>query len=194
MRKTSMLALVMVLAGASTALAEDDGAKKACEGGGRGHHFAELDKNADGKVTRDELLARAEARFNEADANKDGRVTDDEREVQHAKRKTAHFAKRDANGDGKLSPAEVERMPDEVFARHDTNGDKFLSAAELEAFELRARHHHDAEEDDEDGVTREAMRERNEKRFVKLDKNRDGAITQDELAHKHGRHRRHDDA
>lgn len=191
MKKSSFLAVFMVLAGAASAVAQPDGhAKHGGDGhGGPKHHFEQLDENKDGKVTRLELLAHAEARFNDADADKNGRVTRDEREVQHAKRKAAHFKKRDVNGDGKLSQQEVDKMPDEVFARHDSNGDKFLSQSELEAFELRAHFFHDADEDEDDGLTREAMRSHSEKRFGKLDKNGDGAITQDEMAkHGHGHH------
>ena len=45
--------------------------------------FATLDANGDGKVSRDEFLAQAGARFDRMDANKDGFVTPDEMKGAH---------------------------------------------------------------------------------------------------------------
>jgi hypothetical protein len=40
--------------------------------------FAKADANGDGRISRDEFLARAAARFDRMDANKDGALTPDE--------------------------------------------------------------------------------------------------------------------
>jgi Ca2+-binding EF-hand superfamily protein len=53
----------------------------------RGHHGAQGKAmlGPDGKVTREEFLARAAARFDRLDANKDGLVTAEEMRAGHAK-------------------------------------------------------------------------------------------------------------
>ena len=45
-----------------------------------------LDKDGDGKVSKAEALAQAEARFNRADANQDGFLTAEEVPARHGKR------------------------------------------------------------------------------------------------------------
>ena len=45
--------------------------------------FAKADANGDGRISRDEFLARAAARFDRLDANKDGALTTDELRAGH---------------------------------------------------------------------------------------------------------------
>lgn len=56
----------------------------------RGNHKLRADADGDGKVSRDEVLARAAERFDRADANKDGFLTQDEMKSQRGKRHHHH--------------------------------------------------------------------------------------------------------
>src|SRR5690606_26632331 len=81
--------------------------------GGRGAHmFEQVDTDKSGDLSKAEMQAAAEARFDAADTNGDGVLT---REEADAARKAMHekmeaqrgdpakrFARADANGDGKL--------------------------------------------------------------------------------------------
>lgn len=67
---TVTLACLIALGTASVAFANG--------GFGPGKHFAKIDTNADGKVTKAEHAKAAEARFTLMDANKDGVLTMDE--------------------------------------------------------------------------------------------------------------------
>ena len=67
---TVTLACLLALGTASIAFAN--------EGFGPGKHFAKIDANADGKVTKAEHAKAADARFTLMDANKDGVLTMDE--------------------------------------------------------------------------------------------------------------------
>ena len=51
--------------------------------GGHGGHFKRVDADSDGKVSRAEALAAAEAAFARADANGDGFVTPEEMKAAH---------------------------------------------------------------------------------------------------------------
>ena len=50
---------------------------------GHGGHFKRMDSDNDGKVSRAEALAAAEAAFSRADANQDGFVTAEEMKAAH---------------------------------------------------------------------------------------------------------------
>jgi len=76
-------------------------------------HFAQVDSNGDGRVTQEELVARAQARatkmaehrFERQDTNDDGVITEDEITEKAAQ----HFDLVDTNGDGFISDDEAER-------------------------------------------------------------------------------------
>jgi hypothetical protein len=93
-------------------------------GGGAKRH---MDQNQDGKVTLDEALAGAKARFTKVDANKDGAITKDETQgrFQHM------INKKDANKDGKITLAEMETGVRTWFQAADANQDKVLAGDEL---------------------------------------------------------------
>ena len=104
--------------------------------------------------------------FTAADANKDGKLTADELTAWRA----AQVRSIDANADGKLSADEItafamsqiqSRIADRTKAmvtKLDTDGDGLLSASELLARPMASPD------------------------FQRLDRNGDGAVTQDELA------------
>jgi hypothetical protein len=58
-------------------------------------HVARLDTDKDGKVSRQEYLARQSEAFSKADANGDGFVTPDEMAARHEKHRAAMSARRD---------------------------------------------------------------------------------------------------
>ena len=125
--------------------------------GGRGRpdaaqSFQRLDKNQDGKLTRDELPERIADRIMAADTDGDGAVTQAELEAAGARMggrrgpnaqgrqgrqgrpdPAQMFAHLDKNQDGKLTKDELpERMAERLMAA-DTNGDGAITKAEFEA-------------------------------------------------------------
>ena len=161
------------------------------------------DADKDGKVTRAEFLAGAEARFAKLDANKDGVLTADE---MHAGRgKFGHrfggapglmpqdspspmgqgmggrmLDRLDTDKDGKISKAEFAAQSAERFARMDTNGDGKIDAAERSAAaEGGRRGGRGMSRMDRDGdgvITRAEYDAQSDQRFARLDANGDGFI------------------
>ena len=105
--------------------------------------FDELDKNKDGKLSRDELPrwkhgrpgGRGGERWAKLDANKDGRISREEAKADP--RLAERFDQLDLNKDGYLDKVDRElRMKqhrDAWFAAADTNKDGQLSKAEFDA-------------------------------------------------------------
>ncbi|AWH16904.1 hypothetical protein C1922_06000 [Stenotrophomonas sp. ZAC14D2_NAIMI4_7] len=107
--------------------------------------FDELDKNKDGKLSRDELPRWKHGRrgghggpdawMAKLDVNKDGRISREEAKADP--RLAARFDQMDVNKDGYLDKADRElRMKqhrDAWFAAADTNKDGQLSKAEFDA-------------------------------------------------------------
>lgn len=73
------------------------------------NHIASLDTDKDGKVSRQEFLARQSEAFSKADGNADGYVTKEELAAQHDKHHAEMAAVRDARraarGGGNAGPA-----------------------------------------------------------------------------------------
>lgn len=133
----------------STALT---GAAAAQNGGPRGADFETLDRTGDGRLTAEDIVQAADARFAEIDANGDGDVTEAEflahAEANAATRAARIFARLDADGDGVLSRDVLEarggkRMGglERLIDRFDADGDGGLDEAEFETAraELRER-------------------------------------------------------
>ncbi len=100
--------------------------------------FKDADKNADGKVTKDEFPGPPE-RFQALDRNQDGGVTADEIEAAlkdgmngEGGRGKRMFQRFDKDGDGKVSRAEFPGG-DEGFQAMDKNGDGFVTTDEVPA-------------------------------------------------------------
>jgi len=83
----------------------NDGAISRDEWKGKPKVFDRIDKNGDGKLTREVLAAAARrqaGRFNQMDTNNDGKISRDE-----WKGKPKRFDRLDANGDGVITKEEL---------------------------------------------------------------------------------------
>ena len=161
MKRTVLISSLTALALAGTALAavaaSDDKPGRAEHRGDRVMMlpFEDIDADADGKITPEEMQAHAELRFEEADADKDGLLDATEMQAQMLARATARIAERsarmiermDRDGDGKLSAEEMRAGPREgdrfarMLSRLDKDEDGALSREGFEAArEMRGAH------------------------------------------------------
>jgi len=143
--------VALALVAASGALAADGP-----PGQGRGEHWAKVDTDGDGAISKAEAEAgapRIARDFANLDADEDGRIT---REEMHAQMQARHAATReehraraeeryrsaDTNGDGALDLAEAQlgmpRMA-EHFAEIDADADGLVTREELQAAMLARR-------------------------------------------------------
>jgi Ca2+-binding EF-hand superfamily protein len=189
MKKAIVISILTALSGVAIAAAQPTD-KPAHEGGcgkGRVHHFEKLDKNADGKVTRDEMLSGITAHFDQADTNKDGTLSDAEQKAAHEKRSAERFSKEDKNGDGVLTQDELPAHFGERLMKLDANKDGKLTREELSKLgemhaQWKGRFHGDKADQPH---TRANLVAHVDQRFAKLDTNKDGALTPDEMAKGH---------
>jgi hypothetical protein len=120
------------------------------EAGPRGGHrgqgdpekmLAELDTNADGAISKEEIAAHKAKKFTEMDANKDGFLSEDEMIAAHEKKMADRKRKGagkmierlDTDKDGKVSAAEFSNHEMPGFDKIDTNKDGSISADERAA-------------------------------------------------------------
>jgi Ca2+-binding EF-hand superfamily protein len=147
----------------------------ALAGGGKDDHMKMMDTNGDGKVTATEHADGCRQMFTKMDSNQDGRVTAAEMDAAHPMMK--HHKDRDAttarNEDGHDKENAADKSYDqnakmrggkmmsssEKIAMMDTNGDKQLTAEEHAA-----------------GA---------KKMFTKMDTDRNGTLTAQELREGH---------
>jgi len=106
----------------------------------------------------------------------------------------------DTDGDGAVSVAELKARHQEFVARADANRDGVITREEMQALRAKRRAARQARrfpDANGDGVVDQAeYQSAAAERFAKLDKDGDGALTEDEAKagggdHHRGRHRRH---
>jgi Ca2+-binding protein (EF-Hand superfamily) len=119
-------------------------AHHARHGGHEGHGLKALDKDGDGRISRDEAAAapRLAQHFDAIDTNRDGFLTMDELKAARHAMHHAHWARIDTNNDGRISldeaKANAPRLA-EHFDQVDANHDGFISPEEMRA--AFAAHH-----------------------------------------------------
>ena len=155
MKRSTLIAGVAALsliaaAGGAVAFGKKDGHHGMRGGhGGPLQNFEEIDTNADGKVTKDEMEAHFKARFAKADTDGDGKLSAKEMQAAAQARQAERMAKRtarmiermDTDGDGMLSMAEMpgqDGRADKMFDRVDANGDGAITKDEMA--EMRGKH------------------------------------------------------
>ncbi len=192
---TILTALTVVAAGCAASASHKS---KGAHGGDRmpraERMFERIDTDKDGQITAADMQAFAAARFTRIDANADGTITREERKAarmaRRESRKADRFALVDVNGDGAISIEEMKaasgKRAERRFARLDTNADGVVSQAEMQA----AKGHRNGGKHGGKGegrwakrgpVTLEDMQVRSAKRFERMDANKDGIVTLDEL-------------
>ena len=121
----------------------------------------------------------------------EGRHDDD----MHGERTPPMFGQFDKNKDGRVSREEAREGMDRLFTEADTNKDGFISTEEMQAhhramreqFRQSMRDYWKKADTDGDGALSKAEAEAGKmprlvRDFEKLDKNKDGKLTQDEIA------------
>lgn len=146
MRKTMTLAAAAALAALPLAHAL---AQPGPGSGPRGPErmFERLDTDRDGRVTREEAMARLAERFAQADADRDGGVSlaefqaaplragavrpGDAGDGRRADRRAAMFRALDANSDGRVTLEEARPAAEARFRAADANGDGAITREEV---------------------------------------------------------------
>ncbi len=147
------------------------------EAGEKWERLGRLDKDSDGKVTAQELMAGRPSEagkgrpdpgemFKRSDKNKDGKLTEDEVPAPFWER----LSKLDKNGDDAVSPEEAKAG---AMAR--PGGQREGRPAPGEMFKR-------ADKNEDGKITKDEVPDETWERLGKLDKNQDGAVTKEEVS------------
>ncbi|MBK0056902.1 EF-hand domain-containing protein [Stenotrophomonas sp. S39] len=147
-RTPLLLALLLGTSATGIALAADTPATATAAANAPAQRHAKLDTNGDGVIDRSEAAAnpRLAAKFDALDKNKDGKLSRDELPRWKHGRRGGHgawMAKLDVNKDGRISREEAKADPRLAarFDQMDVNKDGYLDKADRE---LRMKQHRDA--------------------------------------------------
>jgi Ca2+-binding EF-hand superfamily protein len=142
------------------------------------HMLQEMDTNGDGRISLDEYLAAASARFKSIDSQNKGSI--DAADIASSKSAIARIDRRanamvkhlDTAGNGYVTQDEFVAAAQKRFARLDKNGD-----GKLTPDELATRWGHGAKDPSQASTKSVTFAQQ---RFDRLDSNHDGVVTIDE--------------
>jgi len=172
--------------------------------------LAMFDTNRDGKVTREEFLARVRSEFGRADLNSDGRISDEDlppmargRNVLKGEGRIGpmmggpmmggrgmmlgRLIEADANKDGVITLDEVTASATRRFEQLDRNKDGAIDKADFDALRKETtdyrvqRFMHEYGADKDRKVTRDQFFSRSKERFAEHDLNRDGRLDRQDM-------------
>jgi len=177
--KPRLLIAVPIAALALNVCAQDAAATPDARPGFFQHMLQKMDANGDGRISEQEFLAAASARFKTIDTNNTGSV--DAQQMLNSPAASEHLQRRaefmvrhlDKAGNGYITQDEVIAAAQKRFARMDRNGDGKLTPDELT---LHRGHRATA-----DAAHDERRAEFAQKHFARLDTNHDGVVTPDEF-------------
>ncbi|MBK5265259.1 MAG: EF-hand domain-containing protein [Alphaproteobacteria bacterium] len=161
-----------------------------------GHGPMRADANGDGNLTKVELVASINKHFAEFDKNGDGKITQDERKAEREGRFEDHFKAMDKDGNGQISMAEMKTAHESrMEKRGDHMGMRGHDGTDSGADSGMDRHHKGMErgdmhhrggrmammDADKDGiVTKAEFDAKALKMFTRADANNDGTVTKAE--------------
>ncbi len=148
---------------------------------GRGGWMQKADTNGDGKISRAEMTASLEARFAKMDADRDGQLTQKDFDLKRQQRLEKRFADMDTDRNGQISKAEF-------MAAHQARADKRAGMGGPGGHKWRGgprggRGMGAEMRDIRNGgvVTKADFIAKGMARFDRLDTNKDGFVTADEM-------------
>ena len=125
MKKIIAVLTIILLSVALTFAADDD--------------FSKLDKNKDGKISKQEYLDAMAATFDSLDKNKDGLLTRDELKLIEKIEAKEFLKEADTNKDGKITRQEFMQAVKKRLNRADNNKDGYVDNNEWGAKRSPAR-------------------------------------------------------
>lgn len=146
----ALAATVATIAATAIAAPQAPGASGRMHGG-----MQSADTNNDGKVSRAEAIAHAEARFTKMDANRDGFIDRADVQLRVQQMRDEHFKRMDANNDGRITRAEFDAQRGKRLDARVGQGRPVPDAAQA--------------------------RQRGDARFAQMDANKDGSVSRQEF-------------
>ena len=140
-------------------------------------HFAEVDTDGDGKISKIEFEAHGEAEYKEKDTNGNGKIEKDE---------CGKFDLFNSDKDDFLSKEEYTKGHNLMFAKIDTDGDGFFNKEDKENYNKEmmlkklGKIFNRADENSDGKATKAEFMAMSKENFTEKDKNKDGLIQKEE--------------